>query len=137
MVTEQVDTTPDTPAVPKAPKSGGQSAPKQAGSGKPSQISEMFHDPGFSWDSGRRSGPIGGHSGHVHVAADKRRVEYLGKVAQRMGLRVSEQDKFGGRPSGGHTSGSFHYKGQAIDVSGDPAKMRAFNRFVKKAYKLR
>lgn len=143
----QVETAPSVPKMPKMPKvggakqSGGSSGgsggvPKSKGGGKSSQIYEMFYDPGFSWDSGRRSGPIGNHTNHVHVAADSRRVVYLGRVAQRMGLSVREHPKFD-KVDPVHTDGSFHYKNQAIDVSGDPRKMRAFNRYVKKAYNLR
>ena len=134
-----------TPAEAKAaPKkitigSGGKVKPKKAkGSGRPGQIYELFHDPiNASYKMGKPLGRnIGGHGGHVHVAAEKRRVEYLGKVAQRMGLRVGEQDKFGGRPSGGHAANSWHYKGMAIDVSGDPKRMAAFAKLVKRQYRL-
>jgi hypothetical protein len=93
-------------------------------------IYEVFYDPlNKYWDSGGvRKGAIGGHGDHVHVSADKHFVEALGKHAQQLGLHVSGQDKFGGRPSSGHTDGSFHYKGMGIDVSGDPAAMRKFAR---------
>lgn len=120
-----------TPA--KAPKA------KSKGKGRPGQIKELFYDPSnYAFKNGAALGAnIGGHSDHVHVAAEKRRVEYLGKVAQRMGLHVGEQDKFGGRPSGGHAPNSWHYSGQAIDVSGDPRRMAAFAKFVKRQYRLK
>lgn len=133
-----------TPAeVRAAPKkitvgSGGRVKPQATkGSGKPSQIYELFHDPQGGWKNGQRIPAIGGHGGHVHVAAEKRRVEYLGRIARRMGLNVGEQDKFGGRPSGGHAPNSWHYKGMAIDVSGDARKMAAFTRLVRRQYGLR
>jgi hypothetical protein len=31
-----------------------------------------------------------------------------------------------------HTGGSYHYKGEAIDVSGDPKRMNAYSRAVEK-----
>lgn len=111
--------------------------PKSRGKGQPGQIKELFYDPQGGWKNGSQIGPIGGHSDHVHVAADQRRVEYLGKLAQRMGLRVGEQDRFGGRPSGGHAPNSWHYKGMAIDVSGDPKRMAAFSRLVRRQYRLK
>ena len=106
-----------TPAeVKAAPKkiTVGTPAKPKSGKGSPGQIKELFYDPQGGWKNGSRIAAIGGHSDHVHVAAEKRRVEYLGRIAQGMGLRVSEQDKFGGRPSGGHAPNSWHYSGQAI-----------------------
>jgi hypothetical protein len=95
-------------------------------------IYEVFYDPaGEYWDSGGvRKGSIGGHSNHVHLSADSKYVVRAGKLAQSMGLTVGEQSRFGGKPTGGHTEGSFHYKDMAIDVSGDPAKMRKFARIM-------
>ena len=113
------------------------SKPKKKGKGSPGQIKELFYDPQGGFKNGQQIGAIGGHSDHVHVAAEKRRVEYLGRVAQKMGLRVSEQDKFGGRPSGGHAPNSWHYSGQAIDVSGDAKRMAAFAKLVRRQYRLK
>lgn len=122
-----------TLGTPKAGKA------KSGGKGQPGQIKELFYDPlNAAYKFGKPLGAnIGGHSDHVHVAADRRRVEYLGKVAQRMGLSVGEQDKFGGRPSGGHAPNSWHYKGMAIDVSGDSRRMAAFAKLVKRQYHLK
>lgn len=124
----------EAPAAPNKTKvkkvSGGK------GQGKPGQIFEMFHDPGFNWDSGRKTGAIGGHGGHVHVAADSKRVVYLGKLARRMGLRVAEHPAFD-KVDPVHTSGSFHYKNQAIDVSGSPERMKQFNNLVRRMYNLK
>jgi hypothetical protein len=36
-----------------------------------------------------------------------------------------------------HVPGSYHYKGEAIDVSGDPRKMNEYARRVEAAYGLR
>jgi hypothetical protein len=57
----------------------------------------------------------------------------LGKVAQEMGLHVGENPAFGG-VGGSHVPNSYHYKGEAIDVSGDPEKMKAFNERMYKEY---
>lgn len=71
------------------------------------------------------SGVWAGHANHVHVAAGPRTVVELGKLAQQLGLKVGENPKFGGVDPV-HVPGSFHYKGEAIDVSGAPAKMAQF-----------
>lgn len=90
-----------------------------------SSLYELFYDPLGGWKYGQSIGAIGNHSDHVHVAASRDQVVALGKYAQSMGLHVSENPAFGGvNPV--HVANSFHYKGEAIDVSGPPAKMRAF-----------
>jgi hypothetical protein len=58
----------------------------------------------------------------------------LGKLAQGMGLRVGEQSKFGGKPTGGHAPNSWHYKDRAIDVGGDPKKLARYNKVLAKRY---
>lgn len=100
--------------------------------GKKGGIYEVFYDPeGKYWDSGGiREGGIGGHSDHVHVSADRGYIVKIGKLAQKMGLNVGEHARFGGTPSGGHTSGSFHYRNMGIDVSGNPATMKRFARIM-------
>jgi hypothetical protein len=70
-----------------------------------------------------------GHANHVHAAAGPKTIVRLGKLAQSMGLHVGENPHFGG-VSPVHTQDSNHYKGEAIDVSGDPAKMRKFAKAV-------
>lgn len=70
-------------------------------------------------------GFVSGHTDHVHVAAGPKTVVALGKLAQQMGLHVGENPKFGGvNPV--HAKNSYHYKGEAIDVSGDPKLMAHF-----------
>lgn len=75
-------------------------------------------------------GFVSGHTDHVHVAAGPRTVRHFGRVAQqRYGLHVGENPAFGGvNPV--HVQNSYHYRDEAIDVSGDPAKMRAFANYV-------
>jgi hypothetical protein len=77
------------------------------------------------------SGVWAGHANHVHVAAGPKTVVELGRIAQhQFGLHVGENPHFGGvNPV--HVPGSYHNKGEAIDVSGDKAKMRRFAEFVK------
>lgn len=74
--------------------------------------------------------PAKGPTGAKGTSGDTQAQTVLeaGKIAQQMGLRVGEQSAFGGKPSGGHAPNSWHYKDRAIDVSGDPKKMLAFNR---------
>lgn len=104
--------------------SGTPESIRKHGKGK---IFEVFYDPaGEYYDSGKLvKGAIGGHSDHVHVSAGKKYVVMLGKYAQRMGLHVGENSHFGG-VAPVHTNGSFHYKDEAIDVSGDPKLMAKF-----------
>jgi hypothetical protein len=78
-------------------------------------------------------GFVSGHQDHVHVAAGPKTVVQLGKLAQDMGLHVGENPAFGAvHPV--HTKTSYHYKGEAIDVSGDPALMRRYARRVAQLY---
>lgn len=80
-------------------------------------------------------GFVSGHTDHVHVAAGPKTVIQLGELAQRMGLTVGENSHFTGhRETSGHAPNSYHYKDQAIDVSGDPAAMRAYARRVARLY---
>lgn len=77
-----------------------------------------------------------GHRDHVHVAAGPKTIVELGKLAQQMGLHVGENPHFGG-VTPVHVPGSYHYKGEAIDVSGDPGKMNAFAAQVERLYGLK
>jgi hypothetical protein len=74
-----------------------------------------------------------GHKDHVHVAAGPKTVVQLGKLAQQMGLNVGENPHFG-TVHQVHAQNSYHYKGEAIDVSGDPRKMNQFARRVESLY---
>jgi hypothetical protein len=98
-----------------------------------SQIKELFWQGpgGINLKDGKRvpQGFVSGHKDHVHVAAGPKTVVRLGKLAQQMGLHVGENPHFGGvHPV--HVAGSNHYRGEAIDVSGDVAKERKFARRV-------
>jgi Transglycosylase SLT domain len=79
-------------------------------------------------------GFVSGHTDHVHVAAGPKTVVELGHLAQqKFGLHVGENPHFGGvHPV--HVTNSFHYKGEAIDVSGPPDRMRAFAHYVASLY---
>lgn len=123
----------------EAPVTKVKAAPrkKAKSSGTPNSIYEMFYDPQGGWKFGKRIPAIGGHGSHVHVAADRRRVTYIGKQARKMGLNVGENKAFSGStPSGGHATNSYHYKDEAIDVSGSADKMAAFARWVRRNYNL-
>jgi hypothetical protein len=81
-------------------------------------------------------GFVSGHTDHVHVAAGPNTIISLGKLAQQMGLHVGENPHFGGvHPV--HVNGSYHYKGEAIDVSGDPALMAAYAHRVARMFRAR
>jgi hypothetical protein len=54
-------------------------------------------------------------------------------ASQQFGLRVGEYPPFGPVHQV-HTSGSYHYKGQAFDASGIEVRMHAFAQFVKQNY---
>jgi len=81
-------------------------------------------------------GFVSGHTNHVHVASGPETTRRLGKLAQQMGLHVGENKAFGG-VAPVHVQNSNHYSDRAIDVSGDPAKMRAFAQRVAKMYGIR
>lgn len=106
-----------------------------SGGGKGSGIKELFYDPQGAWKGTTRIPAIGGHSDHVHVAAGEKTVVRLGRVAQKMGLRVAENPAFD-KVDPVHTPTSWHYKNRAIDVSGSPQKMAAFTRYVRRKYGL-
>jgi Transglycosylase SLT domain len=133
-------TTPGTPA--QAATAGGGNFRKSH-----SPLLELIHKTGtgqgFAVKNGQEvSGPgvygsvWAGHQDHVHAAAGPKTIVELGKLAQSMGLHVGENPHFGGvNPV--HAKNSYHYKGEAIDVSGDPKKMNAFARKVEQLYGLR
>jgi hypothetical protein len=81
-------------------------------------------------------GFVSGHQDHVHIGAGPKTVVELGKLAQSMGLQVGENPHFG-KVNPVHVKNSLHYKGEAIDVSGDPAQMRAYAHRVAKLYGIR
>lgn len=121
----------------EAPVTKVKKARKAKSSGTPNSIYELFYDPQGGWKMGSRIPAIGGHGSHVHVAADRRRVTYIGRQAQKMGLRVGEHKAFSGStPTGGHATNSYHYKDEAIDVSGSADKMAAFARWIRRNYNL-
>ena len=121
---------------------GGVKAPatkvkKAKSSASPKSVYELFYDPQGGWKFGGRIAAIGGHSDHVHVAADRKRVVYIGRKARSMGLSVGEHKAFSGStPTGGHAPNSYHYKDEAIDVSGSTAQMAAFARWIRRTYNL-
>lgn len=75
----------------------------------------------------------GGATGKIGT---KKMNDVLGaaKLAEKMGLNVGEHPKYGGVAAGVHATGSYHYSGRAIDVSGDPAKMAKFANILKRKY---
>ena len=75
----------------------------------------------------------GGSTAEVGSGKAPSSIVGIGKMAQRMGLSVGENPKFGG-VAPVHTTGSYHYSGRAIDVSGDAALMRKFAHRVAKKY---
>ena len=95
-------------------------------------------------DNGRRvpTNTFKEHTDHVHVAGQQRAMVQLGKLAQRMGLRVAENPAFD-PVDPVHTTGSYHYgrregnrNYRALDVSGDTALMRKFAKRVTEAYRV-
>jgi hypothetical protein len=108
-------------------------------SGHRSPLLELFYNGpgGINAKNGQREprGFVSGHTDHVHVAAGPKTVVKLGQLAQDMGLHVGENPHYGGvHPV--HVKGSYHYKGEAIDVSGTPQQMERFNRKVASLYGL-
>ena len=92
------------------------------------QLLELFHDPIGGIKHGKEIGAIGGHGKHVHVATGPKQLAALKKLATDMGLAITSTT------GGKHAPNSYHYSGKAIDVAGDPKKMAAFARAVKRRY---
>lgn len=143
---QDIPDTTTTRTVSSGSSRGGGGAPRPASGGggggalpglqgKGSGVFELFYDPQGGWKYGKQIGAIGGHSDHVHVAAGPKTIVALGELAQKMGLHVGENPHFGG-VAPVHVSGSFHYKDEAIDVSGDTAKMAAYARRIRRLYGL-
>jgi hypothetical protein len=123
-----------TPGQRKQTASGGGNA---GGNRKRVDVNELFYDPlGWYLDEGKQqAGGIGGHGDHLHASANSESgAVRIGKWAQRMGLTVREQSRFD-PVDPVHTDGSFHYKDQAVDVSGDPRKLRRLARKIKRRAK--
>jgi len=101
-----------------------------------SPLRELIYTPlGYGAKNGARTAPYAAanHYNHVHLAAGPRTVVRLGKRAQQMGLRVGENPAFD-KVDPVHVPNSYHYKNQAIDVSGSPEKMMAFAKYVARLY---
>jgi hypothetical protein len=140
----------DVPAVPMpqaVPGRGGGGGAATVPSGGPvgrsgggalkGHILESFYRGagGINTDEGKVVGRdfVTGHEDHVHVAADTHEeAVQAARVAQKkFGLTVRELAPFD-PVDPVHTQGSFHYSGRAADVSGDPAKMAAYSRWIAK-----
>jgi hypothetical protein len=107
-----------------------------------SPLLELIHKggPGYAVKNGRKvdgsqfyASVWDGHADHVHVAAGPQTIVQLGRMAQEMGLNVGENPHFGG-VAPVHVKGSYHYRGEAIDVSGDPGKMNEYAARVERLY---
>jgi hypothetical protein len=104
-------------------------APAGGGKRPAKNLLELFYDPTSTGvKHGQKIAPIGGHSDHVHVASGPKQIASLKKLAVEMGLTITSTT------GGKHAPNSYHYSGKAIDVAGDPKKMAAFTRAVKKRY---
>lgn len=128
---QDVPGTSTTPA-PSTPAAGGGQTGHGAG-----KLLELFWQGsgGINAKAGKKvpQGFVSGHTDHVHVAAGPKSIVALGKLAQSMGLHVGENDHFGGvNPV--HVANSFHYRNEAIDVSGSPALMRRYAHTVARMY---
>lgn len=116
-----------TSPSPTSPPAAGSGAGLTGHGG--SKLLELFWQGpgGINVKNGKKvpQGFVSGHTDHVHVAAGPKTVVALGELAQKMGLRVGENPHFGG-VTPVHVANSYHYRDEAIDVSGTPAQMRAY-----------
>lgn len=98
---------------------------------------ELFYNGpgGVNVDNGKRvkRGFVSGHTDHVHVAAGPKTVRTLAKLAEDMGLTVRELAPYD-KVDPVHTNGSYHYRNQAADISGDPRKMAEYSRRVARLF---
>jgi hypothetical protein len=132
---KQAQDTPDRQVkVKTSTRSKTQGAPKASVSGVGGDLKELFYGQ-TSFKDGKPAAPVSGHDDHVHVAAGPKSVVRLGELAQQMGLSVRENPHFD-KVDPVHVAGSYHYRNQAIDVSGDPKKLRRFTKRVRKIYGL-
>jgi hypothetical protein len=133
------DTPGRTVQVPGGGRQRGANGP-QGGRDRATVLELFYNGPGgVNVKNGQRvqKGFVDGHTDHVHVATQGRRgADRLGRLAQRMGLAVRENETFD-PVDPVHTEGSYHYSDRAIDVSGDPDLMRKFARRVARRRKNR
>lgn len=117
-----------TSPSPTSPSAAAGSGAGRTGHGGSKLLELFWQGPGgIDVKNGKKvpQGFVSGHADHVHVAAGPQTVVALGRLAQNMGLHVGENPHFGGvNPV--HVANSYHYRGEAIDVSGTPAQMRAY-----------
>ena len=104
-------------------------SPDAGGSRPASQLLELFWqgEGGINVKKGQRQpqGFVSGHTDHVHVATGPKQIKSIAKLAQSLGLHVGENPAYGG-VAPVHAKNSYHYIGEAVDVSGDPKAMRKF-----------
>lgn len=78
------------------------------------------------WDGkpaggGNRPGTTQGVPANFPVnGTNRQKLDYATNLARQMGLTITSTT------GGKHTPGSYHYRGRAIDVAGDPATMGRF-----------
>lgn len=107
----------------------------------PGSLTELFYDPLGGIKNGREIGPVGGHTGHVHVGFSDERMRYAAlQLARRLGLTIREDGVYD-RVDPVHAEGSHHYetfpggrKARAADVSGPSAQMASYYRRMKQLY---
>lgn len=130
------DVAPSTTLTPgKLRRSDG--TPGKRGTGRKVAVNELFYDPlGWYLDEGKQqTGGIGGHGTHLHASADNPEdADRIGRWAQRMGLTVRENETFD-PVDPVHTKGSFHYSDRAVDVSGNPRKLRRLAKKIRRRAK--
>lgn len=127
----------DAPSGAESATSGGKPASANARAGRSPLLELFWQGPGgINVKNGKKvpQGFVDGHDRHVHVAAGPKTVLDLAKIAQSMGLNVGEHPKFGGVAAGAHVANSNHYANRAIDVTGSPAKLRAYARRIAREY---
>jgi hypothetical protein len=103
-------------------------------------IRELFYDPLGGIKNGHEIGAIGHHETHDHVAMATLAAQLaVEQHARQMGMHVGEEQNADVHPV--HVHDSYHYRNfphsryrEAADVSGSPAQMAAFYRWVKANY---
>jgi hypothetical protein len=91
------------------------------------------HGGGPSVSLGGGAGGGGAYPHGVGAHGTPNLLIHIGHLAQQMGLTVSENPNFGG-VGGGHVPGSYHYRNEAVDISGNPRTMARLARIVEKRY---
>ena len=127
---------------PQGRPSLGNPSPVATGGGRARADVELFYDPLGAYKHGQKIAPIGGHGSHLHAAFSNPKATLAAiQLAHKLGLSVRE-NPYVDPVDPVHTKKSWHYEtfpgmyqgkrlGRAVDVSGDPNKLRRYFNYLR------